>query len=170
MLKNDNILPLNKGLKIYAIGMSDPEVLNDYGELVSNVNDADAIIMRINTPYDPRDEYFLEQFFHQGRLYFSEEEKVKMLELINKKPTIVVANLERPAILTEINDSCKALLVEFGTSDEVLADLLFGKINPTAKLPFELPSSWEAVLEQKEDIPYDSRDPLYPFGYGISYD
>ena len=25
-------------------------------------------------------------------------------------------------------------------------------------------------LNQLEDIPYDSKDPLYPFGYGISYD
>lgn len=170
MLKNDNILPLNKDLKIYTVGMNEPEVLNIYGELVSRVDDADVILMRINTPFDPRDEFFLEQFFHQGRLYFTEEEKKTMLELIHKKPTIVVANLERPAILTGINEACKALLVEFGTSDEVLADLLFGKVNPTAKLPFELPSSWEAVLNQKEDLPYDSEDPLYPFGFGLSYE
>lgn len=93
-----------------------------------------------------------------------------MLELINNKPTVVIVNLERPAILTEINEDAKALFVEFGTSDEVLADLLFGKINPSAKLPFELPSSWQAVLNQLEDVPYDSKDPLYPFGFGLSFE
>ena len=77
--------------------------------------------------------------------------------------------MERPAILTEIDAESKALMAEFGTSDEVLADLLFGKRRPSGKLPFELPSSWEAVKNQKEDLPYDSKDPLYPYGHGLSY-
>ncbi|MDZ7612761.1 MAG: glycoside hydrolase family 3 C-terminal domain-containing protein [Flavobacteriaceae bacterium] len=50
-----------------------------------------------------------------------------------------------------------------------LIDLIFGEFKPTGRLPFELPSSMEAVKAQKEDVPYDSKDPLYPFGYGISY-
>ena len=40
---------------------------------------------------------------------------------------------------------------------------------PLLKLPFELPSSWEAVLNQKEDLPYDSKEPLYDYGFGLSY-
>ncbi len=36
-------------------------------------------------------------------------------------------------------------------------------------LPIELPSSMAAVRAQKEDLPYDSREPLYKFGYGLSY-
>ncbi len=170
LLKNDNILPLKNGTKIYAEGMLDSKVLSQYGEVVKNVEDSDVIVLRINTPFDPRSEFFLERFFHQGRLFYSDEEKKVMFDLINKKPTIVVANLERPAILTEIGEASRALFAEFGTSDEVLADLLFGKINPSAKLPFELPSTWEAVLNQLEDIPYDSENPLYPFGFGLSYD
>jgi beta-glucosidase len=27
----------------------------------------------------------------------------------------------------------------------------------------------EAVRKQKEDLPYDSEDPLYPFGHGLTY-
>ena len=52
----------------------------------------------------------------------------------------------------------------------VLLDIIFGEFNPSGKLPFELPSSWEAVLNQKEDLPYDSKDPLYNYGHGLSYD
>ena len=48
-------------------------------------------------------------------------------------------------------------------------DIIFGEYNPSGKLPFELPSSWDAVLEQKEDLPYDSKSPLYNYGYGLSY-
>ena len=170
LLKNDQILPLKKGAKIYAEGWTDTSYIESYGEVVKDIDDADVVILRIKTPFEPRDEYFLERFFHQGRLYFTEEETEAMLAIINKKPTIVVANLERPTILTKINKASKALIAEFGTSDEILTDMLFGSINPSAKMPFELPSTWEAVLKQLEDIPYDSEKPLYPFGFGLSYD
>jgi len=82
---------------------------------------------------------------------------------------VVVANLYRPSVLTEINDRCGALMADFDTSDEVLADVLFGKRKPQGKLPFELPSSQEAIEKQFEDLPYDSENPLYKFGYGLSY-
>ena len=170
LLKNDNLLPLKQDIKVFTSGVTNTKALEGYANVVETAEEADVIILRIKTPFDPRSEFLLERFFHQGRLYYSDEEKAQMLELINRKPTVVVANLERPAILTELNEACKGLFVEFGTSDEVLADILFGTISPTAKLPFELPSSWEAVLNQLEDVPYDSKDPLYPFGYGLSYE
>jgi beta-glucosidase len=169
LLKNKELLPLKEGTKIYAEGMLTPEVLNTYGTLVNDPEDADIILTRIRTPFDERNEYFLESFFHQGRLYYTDEEKREIIDLISQKPSVVVANLERPAILTEIAENSNALLAEFGTSDEVLADILFGRKRPLGKLPFELPSSWEAVKDQKEDVPYDSKNPLYPFGHGLSY-
>jgi len=33
-----------------------------------------------------------------------------------------------------------------------------------------LPRSMAAVEAQYEDLPFDSEDPLYQFGYGLSYD
>lgn len=169
LLKNENLLPLKKGTKIYAEGMNEKELLNAYGEVVDDPMEADIIVKRTNSPFDPRDEYFLESFFKQGRLYYSEEEKAEMLALISKKPSVVIVNLDRAAVLTEIAEASTALMAEFGLSDEVAADLLFGVKQPEGKLPMELPSSWQAVLDQKEDVPYDSKDPLYSFGYGLTY-
>ena len=40
---------------------------------------------------------------------------------------------------------------------------------PQGTLPFELPSSMEAVRKQLSDVPYDSEQPLFPFGSGLSY-
>lgn len=53
-----------------------------------------------------------------------------------------------------------------GISGAVL-DVIFGRFNPMGKLPFELPGSMDAVCEQKEDVPYDSRNPL--FGFGLTF-
>jgi len=169
-LKNDDVLPLKKGTKIYAEGLIDNQVLNTYGEIVSNPSEADVIVKRISTPFDERNDYFLETFMRQGRLYFNAEEKKTILDLIRLKPTIVLVNLDRAVILTEISKNSSALMADFGLSDEVLNELLFGKMRPEGKLPFELPSSWEAVENQKEDVPYDSEDPLYKFGHGLSYE
>jgi hypothetical protein len=57
----------------------------------------------------------------------------------------------------------------FDVLDNALFDVIFGKFNPVGKLPFELPSSMEAVRNQLEDVPFDSKDPLFEFGYGLSY-
>jgi len=111
----------------------------------------------------------LEKFFRMGRLWYNQEELAEISVLADQKPTVIVAHLERPSVLTEINEMCGALLADFGTSDAVLADVLFGKRIPQGKLPFELPSSKEAVEKQMEDVPYDSENPLFPFGYGLIY-
>ena len=55
-------------------------------------------------------------------------------------------------------------------SDAALLDVIFGRFAPTGKLPFELPSSMEAVRQQKEDLPYDSENPTFAFGFGLRYE
>jgi beta-glucosidase len=77
--------------------------------------------------------------------------------------------LDRPAILTPLKDKARALIANFGVSDAPLIDVLVGRGRPEGKLPFELPSSMEAVQAQRSDLPHDSARPLYPFGFGRSY-
>ena len=84
-------------------------------------------------------------------------------------PTIVDIYLDRPAALPEIAERCAALLADFGAGDAALIDVMFGRVAPEGTLPFELPSSMEAVRKQKSDVPYDSENPLFPFGYGLRY-
>jgi len=82
-------------------------------------------------------------------------------------PSIVSVYMDRPAILTDVIDDMDAVLVNFGAADRNLFAALDGTVAPQGKLPFELPSSWSAVLAQKEDVPYDSADPLFKFGFGL---
>jgi beta-glucosidase len=90
--------------------------------------------------------------------------------LMQKKPTIIVMQFDSPYVIPELAHESAALLATFGVSDEALFDVLMGKFDPTGKLPFELPSSMESVREQLEDLPYDSKAPLFKFGAGLSYD
>ena len=75
----------------------------------------------------------------------------------------------RPAVIPEINDALGALVIDFEIEDRIMIEVLFGEYSPTGKLPLEIPSSTEAVENQYEDVPYDSKDPLYEFGYGLNY-
>lgn len=75
-----------------------------------------------------------------------------------------IAEKSRAAVIPEIS-----AFASFGASDDAFLDVVFGNFNPQGKLPVELPSSMEAVVSQKEDLPYDSKDPLYKFGFGLHY-
>jgi beta-glucosidase len=84
-------------------------------------------------------------------------------------PTVATIYLDRPAILTGVRARAKAILGNFGVSDDALVDVLSGRARPEGRLPFELPSSMAAVRAQRSDLPHDSARPLYRFGYGLRY-
>ena len=162
-------LPLQGQPALYVENM-DPAVARRYGRVVETVEAADVAILRLNTPFEPSPGGTLfESFFHQGDLDFKGEEKVRILNILKTVPTIVDIYLERPAVLPEIAAESAGLLANFGASDEAVLDVIFGTFNPSGKLPFELPSSMEAVEKQHEDVPYDSENPLFEFGFGLSY-
>jgi beta-glucosidase len=72
-------------------------------------------------------------------------------------------------VVAELASEAGALLATFGVSDEALLDVLTGKHPPTGKLPFEMPSSMDAVRAQLEDVPHDSKDQLFPIGSGLTF-
>jgi beta-glucosidase len=173
LLKNDRVgdapmLPLRGRPKLYVEQVA-AEVAGRYGEVVADLTRADLAIIRLETPYQPREGNFLERIFHAGDLDFQGEELARILTLLQQKPTIVVIHLDRPAVIPEIAAQSIALLGEFGASDEAVLDVIFGRFAPEGKLPFELPSSMAAVRQQHPDLPYDSAAPLFAFGAGLSY-
>lgn len=144
------------------------EVAAQYAEVVDRPQEAELIILRLAAPYELR-EGFLEGRIHSGSLEFTAEEKARILGLAAIAPTIVAIYLDRPAVMPEIAAASAGLLADFGASDDAVLDVIFGRVTPGGRLPFEIPSSMEAVRRQKEDVPCDSDDPLYPFGFGLTY-
>jgi len=76
-------------------------------------------------------------------------------------------HLDRPAVMPELIEGCAAVLTSFGADDAALLDVVFGRHRELGVLPFELPSSMDAVLQQLPDLPDDSDAPLFPRGYGL---
>jgi beta-glucosidase len=171
LLKNDDkVLPLKQNaLKIYVQNI-DKTVAAKYATVVDKPGDADLAIIRLKTPWYPVEtDIPMAKMFHHGDLDFKGTQKDSILQLLNTVPTIVDIYLDRPAVIPEISAKAKGLLADFGASDAAVLDVVFGKYKPGGHLPIELPSSMDAVRAQKTDMPYDSKDPLYKFGYGLSY-
>jgi beta-glucosidase len=170
LLKNEGgVLPLSSDKKIYVKNV-DPSTAAQYAQVVATPEEADFAILRLETPWVPveTDNDFA-RGFHHGDLDFKGEAKAEILRLLERAPTIVVIYLDRPAVIPEISAAAHALLGEYGASDSSVLEVLFGKVHPEGRLPFELPGSMEAVGKQRSDVPHDSENPLYPYGFGLSY-
>jgi len=160
--------PANKNLKIYVESI-DKKIASEYGNVVDKLSDADIAIIRISTPFEPRNGDMVERMFHQGSLDFKKPELERILKIMETKPTIACIYLDRAAVIPEIAEKSAGLLADFGAYDDAVMDVIFGIFKPCGKLPIELPRSMDAVKKQKEDVPYDSKNPLFPFGWGLSY-
>ena len=176
LLENNGILPLKKENKVFVDGL-DKKIAQKFGNVVKKSSDADVIIMYVHTVFNENQESglnrifdnFLSKLFPNGDLRFNRNIINKIKEYSKEKELIVIVDLNRPAILDDIKKSTSSLIGTFGVSDQVIFESIYGRFNPSGKLPFEIPSSMEAVLNQKEDLPDDTLNPTYEFGYGISY-
>jgi beta-glucosidase len=120
------------------------------------------------------------------------ESQENLLKALAKtgKPLVIVLFNGRPLTLTWENDHASAILdAWFGGTEagNAIADVLFGDYNPSAKLSMSFPRSVGQIPiyynHKNTGRPFDggdqskfksdyldiSNDPLYPFGYGLSY-
>ena len=77
--------------------------------------------------------------------------------------------LDRAAVLGDLVDHAAAIIADYGASDAARLDVLTGRAKPQGKLPFDLPSSMDAVRASREDTPFDTEAPSFCFGHGLSY-
>jgi len=191
LLKNaGNALPAATGKKIYVEGIA-PEVAARFGTVVQDPKSADIAILRVASPSTayPYGGAFAIGAARGGAnpappppvmtygitLAYGNAANWTVLEGIRKvaasgTPTVVIVNMDKPVILTEFIDSVAAVFGAFGASDAALLDLVFGKAGPTGKLPFDLPSDMPSVMAQAADVPFDMDDPLFKFGFGLTYE
>jgi beta-glucosidase len=100
------------------------------------------------------------------------------------KPVILVLTEGRPRLITGIEPSMQGILMAYWSGKktaEAVADVIFGDYNPAGILPFSYPRySGEIVLYDRKhtedvreifnaDMTWDGYNPLFPFGWGLSY-
>jgi beta-glucosidase len=114
----------------------------------------------------------------------------KLVEAIHAtgKPVVVILSNGRPLTIGWIDKNIPAILETWflGTqAGNAIADVLFGDYNPSGKLPVTFPRTVGQIpifysmkntgrpmdVSNKYTSKYldESNDPLYPFGYGLSY-
>ncbi len=192
LLKNDGLLPLNDSLTYYVTGSGADNIGKQCGGWtiewqggLGNITTGTSIIDGVeefsstnrtseNQDYNAAiivvgEDPYTEMKGDSDELFLSDKdiesiEEVKKMEI----PYVVVLITGRPLIVNDIIDNSNAFLVAWlpGTEGGGVADILFGKENLSGKLSFSWP-------KRMEDIPcnYDNNcDPLYPLGYGLTYD
>jgi len=96
-----------------------------------------------------------------------------------RKPVAVVLINGQPLSIPDIAAQANALLEGWYPGQEggtALADILFGDANPGGKLPVtiarsigQLPMFYNQKPTAHRGYHFDSAEPLFPFGYGLSY-
>lgn len=91
------------------------------------------------------------------------------------KPVIVIVHVSKPMVFTEIEKSASAILIHMGVQDQALMDIVSGKFEPSALLPFQMPADMITVEKQFEDVPrdmipyMDSEGNSYDFAFGMNW-
>lgn len=89
------------------------------------------------------------------------------------KPMVTVVTGGRPYILTWCDENTNAILEAYYPGQQggiAIAETLFGLNNPTGKTPIQFPRDMDSVNAQEGDISFDLEDPLYDYGWGLSYE
>ena len=105
-------------------------------------------------------------------------EYVKKLRANNDRPIIAIVTGGSPMNLAEVHELADAVLLVWYPGEEggnAIADIVFGKVSPSGRLPITFPKSFEQLPPYEDysmkgrTYKYMKEEPLYPFGFGLSY-
>ena len=127
---------------------------------------------------DPKED-FMNRSYRGKTVTTYNEKDLDLVILTSKqmggKPVVVVVNVSRPVVLSELEPYADAILVTFGVQNQAFMDILSGAAEPSGLLPMQFPADMRTVEEQQEDVPHDMK-PLvdadghtWDFAYGLNW-
>jgi len=103
---------------------------------------------------------------------------LKKIRANTKNPVIAIVTGGSPMNLTEVHDLADAVLLVWYPGEEggnAVADIVFGKTSPSGRLPLTFPKSldqlpaYENYAMKGRTYRFMQQEPLYPFGFGLSF-
>ena len=165
-----------------AITFSDPEEdRRSIGEAVATAQKADMVVLVLGGNEQTSREAWNRT--HMGDranldLFGRQNDLVKAI-VATGKPVVAVLFNGRPNCITVLCENVPAILECWYLGQETgnsVAQVLFGDVNPSGKLPMSFPRSaghipchYNYKPSARRGYLGDDVSPLYPFGYGLSY-
>ncbi len=103
------------------------------------------------------------------------EQVLAVRKAMGSKPVVVVMDMTNPAIPNEVERAADAFLAVAAVQKRAILEILSGRAEPSALLPFQMPRDMKTVEEQCEDLPYDmqayvdSEGNQWDFGFGLNW-
>lgn len=155
------------------------EFENGIEKAVKAAQDADAIVLCLG------ENSYTESPGNLSDLYMSDLQTELALKLgATGKPIILVLNEGRPRLISKFEPKMAGILQTYlpgNFGGDALADILFGEVNPSGKLPYNYPRYPNSLVGYNHK-PSENRtvmegvynyaaeyNPQYEFGYGLSY-
>lgn len=132
-------------------------------------DEADVIVVSIGEPsyqHDP-------PWGYDTLEITDSQQEILEAAVASGKPVVTVVTGGRPYILTWCDENTNSILEAYYPGSQggiAIAETLFGMNNPTGKTPIQFPRDMESVNNQEGDISFDLENPLYDYGWGLSYD
>jgi beta-glucosidase len=178
MTSDESLFP-KEMLTVYSAlqkEFADAEVVlaNTADDLKTKASKAEAIIMVVGEPA------YSEGFgsIQDISLPKDQLDLIKLAQASGKSVILVMVS-GRPRVITEVYPGCKAVLfagLPGFEGGQAIAEIISGKVNPSAKMSFNFPYSVNRLLPHNHKISevllaHEIPNPvlLVPFGYGLSY-
>ncbi|MDR2038264.1 MAG: glycoside hydrolase family 3 C-terminal domain-containing protein [Bacteroidales bacterium] len=155
------------------------ENFDKYEEAIAAARDVDYIILCLGeNSYAEKPGDLVDLTLSRKQLNFAKE------MLATGKPVILVLAEGRPRVIREIASSVRGILMAYWPGNfggDALADIIFGDVNPSGKLPITYPSAVNSLVtyihkHSEEQVKsagmynYEGDfSPEFEFGYGLSY-
>jgi beta-glucosidase len=162
--------------------LADPAAnLKRIQEAVALAQGSDVVIVVVGDNEQTAREAYAEN--HLGdradlRLVGQQEDLVRALVAAGK-PTVMVLINGRPPAIPELAELVPAILEGWYLGQEggtAVAEVLFGDVNPGGRLPVTFPRSvgqlplfYNQKPTAQRGYLFESKEPLFPFGHGLSY-